>query len=416
MRRVLLISLLAAFGAWAAAQPHVEFGGEVATEFGVAFDGALPVASASLTLRAKGEVGSVPLPDASFQAELIGSYDAADGGADVRLGVAFATVYLPEWDLVAGQQIISWGSTDAVSPVDVLNPRDLSFPVADPAEQKLPVPAVRVILHAPEDVTFDVVVVPAFRASVPPGPRWQTGGAAVPALPPGVTIVGQAPTLDEAPVAELANVQVGARGTLAVDVLSGADVSLTYVHGIKTSPTASAQLVPTATPGQYLLQPVLHYDRYDLLGLDFSAATTWAVFRGEAAYTVTHDPDGTDPAIGNPGYQAVLEAEHTFSGGLLAQLEAIVEHTLAGQDSGGRTDISGLVSLHYQPSARVTTDASWLHDFSDGSGLLRPEVSYAFADGVTGTAELYVFYGRDGSRYGDWRDNGQLRIGLTYAF
>ncbi|MEJ2667373.1 MAG: hypothetical protein P8Z81_09795 [Deinococcales bacterium] len=414
MRRFLLAILLFACCGLAAAKPGVDVGGELSSEFGVAFDGTVSVASATLTLRASGEVGAGLFPDASFEAELIGSYDGAAGGGEVRLGKAYATVYLKQFDVIAGQQIIAWGTTDALSPVDVLNPRDLSFPVADPADDKLPIPALRVILHAPEGLTVDSVLVPVFEASVAPAARWQT--TAAPALPPGVQIVGQEPTDDERPGVELANVQFGVRATLDLDVLAGADVSLAYVHGIKTVPTVSVRLVPTPTAGEYLAQSVLSYDRYDLVGVDFSAATSWAVFRGEAAYTFTHDPNGTDPTIGNPGYQAVLEVEHTFPSGLLGQLEAIVEHTRADQGGTGQTTVSGLVTLHYEPSARASLEASWLFDLNDGSGMLRPHLDYAFADGVHGTADLYVFYGRDGSRYGAWKDNGQLRVGLTYAF
>lgn len=419
MRRILATLLLLALTGQTAAQATVQLGGETRATFGVAVDGTLPVASAGLTLRLSGEVGSGVLPDASYEAELVARYDAATGGADVHLGKAFATVYLSDTDLIVGQQIAFWGTTDAVNPEDVLNPRDLSYPVADPSEQRIPTPMIRVVVHDRADgVQLDFVLVPVFRASEAPAARWQS--AAAPGdlrLPTGVVVVGRADTLDELPPAKLGNVQFGARVTLDLGVLSGGEASLAYVHGIRTTPTASARLVPTQTPGQVLLQPVLSYDRYDLVGVDASVATDWAVFRGEAAYTFTHDPDGTDPAIGNPGFQAVLEVEHTFGSGTIGTLEGIVEHTNAdrGQDNAV-TAVSSLATVRYDASPRLTAEAAWLHDFSDGSGMLRPRVTYTFADGVHGEADLAVFYGRDGSRYGAWRDNSQLRLSLVYAF
>ncbi len=418
MRRVLIAVLLLALAATASAQASVHLGGEVKATFGVAFDGTLPIAASCLTLRANGDVGSGVFPDASYEAELVGCYDAATGLADVHLGKAFATVYLGDIDLMVGQQVAFWGSTDAVNPEDVLNPRDLSYPVADPAEQRIPVPMIRAIVHDRTDgLKLDLVVIPVFRASVQPGPAWQGAASAGASLPPGVTVVGQAPTENHLPEAKLANVQFGARATLDLDVLSGGDVSVAYVHGIRTTPTASVDVVPTATPGQILLQPVLDYDRYDLLGADVSLATSYAVFRGEAAYTFTHDPHGTDPTVGNPGYRAVLEAEHTFASGAVGALEAIAEHTNADQgQNNGVTEVSSLATVQYDATARLSTQAAWLHDFTDGSGMLRPRVRYTFADGVTGTADLAVFYGRDNSRYGAWRDNSQLRLSLSYAF
>ncbi len=418
MRRALVILLLLVLAATAAAQASIHLGGEVKATFGVAFDGTLPIAASCLTLHANGNVGSGVLPDASYEAEFIGCYDAATGQTDVHLGKAYATVYLGDTDLIVGQQIAFWGSTDAVNPEDVLNPRDLTYPVADPAAQRIPVPMIRAIVHdQPDGVKLDLVVIPVFRASQEPGPAWQTTTSTSITPPPGVTIVGQAATVDNLPEAKLANVQFGARATLDLSVLSGGDVSVAYFHGIRTTPTASANLVATSTAGQVLLEPVLNYDRYDLLGADFSLATSHAVFRGEAAYTFTHDPNGTDPAIGNPGYRAVLEAEHTFASGAVGTLEGIVEHTNAdqGQDNA-ITEISSLATIQYDASARLSAQAAWLHDFTDGSGMLRPQLSYTFADGVTGTADLAVFYGREGSRYGAWRNNSQLRLSLTYAF
>lgn len=418
MRRLAITVLLLALAAAAAAQASFHLGGEVKATFGVAFDGTLPIAASCLKLHATGDVGSGILPDASYEAGLMGCYDAATGLADVHLGKAYAAVYLGNVDLIVGNQVTFWGTTDAVNPEDVLNPRDLSYPVADPAEQRIPVPMIRAVVHDPTDgLKLDFVVIPVFTASQGPGAAWQTASQPSLVLPPGVTIVGQAATVDNLPAADLANVQFGARITLDLNVLSGGDVSVAYVHGIRTTPTASADLVPTAIAGQMLLQPVLNYDRYDLIGADFSVATAQAVFRGEAAYTFTHDPNGTDPTIGNPGYKAVLEVEHTFASGAVGALEGIVEHTNADQGQvNATTDVSSLATIQYDATARLSAQAAWLHDFTDGSGMVRPSLGYTFADGVTGNAELTVFYGRDGSRYGVWRDNSQLRVSLSYAF
>lgn len=48
--------------------------------------------------------------------------------------------------------------------------------------------------------------------------------------------------------------------------------------------------------------------------------------------------------------------------------------------------------------------------------MLRPNLSYTFADGLTGSVEAAVFYGRDGSAYGVWRDNSQVRLGVSFLF
>src|SRR5690606_9591413 len=80
-------------------------------------------------------------------------------------------------------------------------------------------------------------------------------------------------------------------------------------------PTLETTLVPTDTPGAFAVQPVLRYDRVHVVGTDFSGTLGPVVVRGEAAYTFTEDPNGQDPAIGNPSLQAVLGAEYAIPSG-----------------------------------------------------------------------------------------------------
>src|SRR5690606_5636205 len=156
--------------------------------------------------------------------------DAASEAAPLsaRLGRAYATAFLGDVDLSVGNQVVSWGSVDVLNPVDVVNPRDLSYPVADPASQKLATPMLRAVAHAPGGVTLDAVLVPVFVPSTLPGARWLPEGQLPGELPPGVTIVGIADPLEARPAFEVGNVQFGLRATLDLDLLGGADVSAVY--------------------------------------------------------------------------------------------------------------------------------------------------------------------------------------------
>lgn len=414
MRRTPLFLLVAALSGVAGAQATFDLGGEVAAEFGVAVDGRIPVSATSLRLDASGEIGSGFFPDASFRAELLAGYDAAEGDAEVRLENAHATLYLGDVDLKVGQQVVFWGSADGVNPVDTVNPRDLSKPIEDPAEQKLPVPMVRGTYHGPNDVRLDAVLIPVWRPGDVPDERWQTERQVSP--PPGVTIVGEAPPVDNRPEPELGNVQFGARATFGLDVLSGGDLSVAYFHGLRGTPTVSTELVPTDTPGQVVVQPVFDYDMYDLVGVDVELATQNVVFRGEAAYTMTGDPEGVDPRIQNHDVGIVLGAEYTFPGDVVASLSGIADYVAGDAGEDGETTVRAMLAGRYEASPRVELEGAWLHSLSDGSGLIRPAASYTFADGVTGTAELEALYGTDGSEFGDFRDNSALILAVEYAF
>lgn len=416
--RLLFTLLSLALAGAALAQVSFDLGGDVSADFGVAVDGYIPVAAAGLTLRLEGEVGSGFFPDAVFMAEVSAQYDAADRDSpfEVRLGRAYATAYLGPIDLSAGNQIVSWGSADVLSPVDVINPRDLSYPVADPARQKLATPMLRAVAHASGGVTVDVVLVPVFVPSVVPGARWQPAQQ----LPPGVTVVGVADPITARPAVEINNVQFGVRATLDVNVGGGADVSAVYYRGFRHLPSVAFVPLPTEQPGQFVIQPILAYDPIQLLGLDFSAVVGQFVLRGEAAYTFTGQPatlpGGAPAPVGTDTLEAVLGFETNVAGGPFVSVQAVYQHAAAGPVSEAAGRFSTAAVANYEPNNRMGLDFAWLHSWSDGSGALRPGLSYTFADGLVGTAEAAVFYGAAGSEYGAWRDNSQFRASVTFSF
>ena len=83
--------------------------------------------------------------------------------------------------------------------------------------------------------------------------------------------------------------------------------------------------MPTGTPGEVDLRPVARYDRLHVVGLDGSVALGDVVLRGEAAYLFTADPGGTDPAVGEPSFQAVFGAETPVPGGPRVVLQAVLD-------------------------------------------------------------------------------------------
>lgn len=437
LRGALAVLACVAVMSSALAQVSFDLGGKLSTEVGVNVSGDFTVAAVCLTLEGRGEVGSGFFPDAAFFAEVAGCYDAAlsagPTGEDpsdlsdllfgrpdpfsVRLGAAYATLYRPSFDLSVGLQKVSWGSADALAPLDVINPTDLSYPLAPPSERKLATLMVRAQVDAPVDgVALDLVLVPLFEPSVVPGPAWRPT-VVLPSFPPEAGIVGVAPPFDDRPAANLSNMQFGVRATFDLDLLDGTDASLTYFRGFKKLPTASFRVVPTGeVPGTFYLQPVLNYDRVHVLGFDFSSVTGAYVIRGDAAMTFTDDPDGVDPAIGNPSFQAVVGVERSLPGGAYLTAQLTYERVWPDAGADAAVDFASVLALRLEPDARTTAQAAWLHDYVDGSGVFMPSFGYRLADGVTAEVEGVLFYGRDGSRYGDWRGNSQLRLGVEYAF
>src|SRR5690606_9591415 len=76
---------------------------------------------------------------------------------------------------------------------------------------------------------------------------------------------------------------------------------------------------------------------------------------------------------------------------------------------------SGPRSRVRHPVRRTQLELAWMQSF-DGSGAVVPRATYTFAEGVTGEASAYVFYGAGGTEFGGWKDNAQLRLGVAYGF
>ncbi|HHO54915.1 MAG TPA: hypothetical protein ENK21_00845 [Trueperaceae bacterium] len=414
MKRLITLALL--LMSFSYAQVSFDMGGDLKTDFGVFFDdGLFSTASTQLDLKLAGEVGSGFFPDASFNALVRGKYNAITNTSSFSIREAYATAYLGDFDLSVGNQKVFWGSVDGFNPVDQINPRDLSNPFVDPEEQKTPIPMLRVVYNSAFDLKLDAVVIPVHVASTLPGARWQPKQAPM-QLPPGVQIVGQNPVINNLPEAKVGNIQYGVRASYNLDLLEGADVSASYFHGIRTTPTASAKLIPTANRGQFKVQPSLNYDMYDLIGLDFSVALPATVIRGEFAYTITGDPEGIIPTIQNHSFAAVLGSEYTFAGDIMTVGQIMFDYTAADKGKDASTRISSLLTASYDIDNYMNTKIIWLQNYSDGSGALRPAFTYKFADGVSASADVVFLYGSDTSQFGSLSKNSSLNLSFDYSF
>lgn len=442
LRLALTVTILA-FAAVATAQSSFDYGGSVTSELALRIDGSFPLASTCARLHGSGEVGSGFFPDAAFFVEFRACYDATaptgtrggfpDDIADIddladllgaerqplsfSLGRAYADLYLGDFELRVGRQTVAWGSADALTPLDVVNPSDLSFPLAEPGDRRLPTLALRLRYEPSRAVGLDFVLVPLFEPSILPGPDWR-GAMELPEMisDDGLTLV--LPLVrDERPAAGFGSLQAGLRATFDVGLFDGTDLSVTYFHGFRKTPTVAFEpVIDIEIPGFELLQPVLRYDRINVFGVDFSSIIGSYAVRGDFALTLGQDPRGTDPAIGNNGFAAVLGAERSFPGNTFGSAQLMLEHTAGDAGESGNTAFSSVVAVRREMDLRLTLQGAWLHNWSDGSGLVQPKVTYALAGGVSLVLDAAVFYGREHSRYGGWRDNTQLRAALSYAF
>lgn len=462
MRRVFItiLLLLAASG-----QAQKLFG-EIGAEFAPAVSGKYLLGEACTTLGFRGDIGEGFFPDASYRAELHGCYDAVTGTGNVELGETRLTVYLDNLDLRFGNQTVSWGSMSVFNPVDVVHAKNLSYPVADPQAAKLPSPMVRFDYYA-NAFSVQAFIIPVYRKMVTPSAAWPV---AIPELgePPaggmylfnpaelaGLDFEGSSELTalfvnEHVPEFSIANTQLGLRVNIPVDVLDGADVNVSYYRGFRHEPHVSftpvavsgplantvkqvvAQLPiseaekqqilallddPVLQQGLYLPLPEIAYTPINLFGLDFSAVTGSWVLRGEAAFELSADADGTNPALGNNRFSVAFGAETMLPGNAVVFGEVAYTHNFA--DHGKNNAVQSVQTAlggNYEFTNRLTLQGAWMHEWTSGGGVLQPSLSYQLADGLNLNASAAVFYGPEHTQYGLWSKQSHINIGVTYRF
>lgn len=360
------------------------------------------------TLKIGGTVGTEESPTAAFSASLTAGINLATRISRLELGEAYITSYLGDVDLSMGNLLVNWGATDLFSVLNTINPQDLSS--WDGAS--IAVPAIRAIWNLPADNRLEAILVPGFSPSTLP-----IGTVPIPTnLPSGVSIVGQDPVLDKQPSVGLENFQYGLRYTGGLALFDGGDFSLSYYGGPRHTPTVAVQLIPTAVPGQFTVQPVYSYDWIYVLGADTNLAIGEVVFRAEAAFTFTQDMDGTNPAIGNPSFEATAQTEFSIDK---------INYTVllnAGWRRGdiGQNDNFGLnlgLLLSHELDSRLALSGAWVQSLIDFSGTVVPRLEYTLADGLKGQGALKIGYGESGSRLNPGGGIvGQISLGLKLSF
>jgi hypothetical protein len=361
----------------------------------------------TFTLKFNGSLGAEDFPDATFSANLRLSFDAATGTTSVRLGETVLTAYLGDFDLSAGNLIVNWGSVDVLGVVNTINPIDAN------SLERIAIPVVRATWNISESIKLEGVIAPGFTPNTLP-----TSVGAMPAIapPPGVTIVGQDPTLDNRPTAMLENVQYGLRFTSALSVFDGGDISFSFYGGPRHTPTPTIKLNPTAQAGQFTVQAVINYDWIHVIGADTNLTLGNVAVRAEAAYTFTQDPNGTNSSIGNPSLEGIVQTEFTVSGiNLTGLLNSRWQRGETGTPDAFGINLGLIASSELD--ARITIAGAWLQSLTDGSGTIRPNLSYTLSDGFKLEVSAGLNYGGLGSSLNPTGlFEAEVRLGLKLSF
>jgi len=353
--------------------------------------------------KVSGKVGDPDRPAAQYQAELRADYDPETEETEVSIRETWVKAILGPVDLSVGKQILSWGTADVFTPIDVVNPRDYSLPPAS-ADEKLPLTMLRSVING-EGLVVDLVAVPFFAESKPPAGRW-VGGLGLPA---GVPTSGR----KRDPAATIGNMEFGGRAQRSFDLAQGLDLACSAFYGRETLPTAEVSISRDAAGAPTAAIVEQSYRRLLLVGLDGAFALgNGVLLKAEGSYSTFDRTDFLAPRSGCASTEALGGWEYTVLG-----VKTIGEYDAQWTNDGGSGSWArtALIVLSGDVGSRTSYKLTAAWDL-DGSGFLVPQATYTIADGLAVEGRAYAFWGLASTKYGEWKDDDVVEATVKYSF
>lgn len=323
---------------------------------------------------------------------------------------AYIDLHWEKADLRVGKQLIFWGKTDWINPTDNITPWDYTNITAEIEDYRLPVNAVKLDLYF-GDWTFEGVWVPFFKPNrIPLEFPEKIGG-----IPVGVYY--------NLPDSRPSNWQAGIRIS---SYFKGVDFSLSYWNGFDLFPTVYQYFyIPEQIPE---IQFEVKYLRQQVFGADFAYSKGKWVFKGEGAYFLTQDRDGTDPVVRNPHFYYVFGLDYNFSDRLVVNFQFIQDILIVEDKFSWRQELSE--ASHITPKRRSSLSCRlqykveniWsfqfisVYNFHEDDYFLLPIFTYYLADGINLYAGAAIFRGPEGSPFGKNKKYSKGFIELKYSF
>ena len=277
---------------------------------------------------------------------------------DFNRGEAYLDYYGQNTDYRIGWQTISWGAVDGNSPVDTMNPRDLSDPFAD--DNKIPVPAIAVE-HYFDNTKLDFIYQPVAE------------GDKLPGLTP------------ELPDRDLKNPALGLRYSYSSRDF---DLAGIYSRTLNYNPEVSATeyYFENSIGGELVYQ----FDR--------------SITRLDLAYNIPEDD-----------YQDIIDNELNY----VATYEINITSALLflGGIQGSQSDEDILIfNLDYMYDFYQNISFGAAYSLEESDYLINLEYTNDIADGMELKAGLYYFGDDNQGAYGQFQDDDHIYLSITRSF
>jgi hypothetical protein len=343
-------------------------------------------------------------------------YHYPDQDLDILLRQAYLDLHFGSMDIRLGKQQIIWGKADGVFITDILSPKDLrEFLLPDFEEIRIGINALKMSYYRGNS-TYEFVWMPVFQKGLMPSDtsRW------APSKPD--FLQGAEYDYSNAEVEKkLDNSQFAFRYSMLSSVI---DVELVTAYVWDELPTNHIYRSfdpETSQPTGLIVRPEHH--RLGIFGGSFSTTKGGFVIRGEGAYYTGKHFNTTEPA--HVGGTVRRDYLHYLAG---------VEYSLWGATVGGqliqesilnydnyiiqdrfRNTATFLISKNYRRET-VNVELFTYYGIDNNDALIRPKISYDFADGFEILAGANIFFGDASGYFGQFGKNDMIYAKVKYNF
>lgn len=341
-------------------------------------------------------------------------YHYFDRELELGLREAYMDMYFNNFDIRVGKQQIIWGKAEGVFITDVVAPKDLrEFLLPDFDEIRLGITVLKLNYYFGNS-TLEAVWAPVFTPTQMPegGSIWQPRMD----FPAPVSFDYSQAEMDPA----LKNSEVYLRfSTMA----SGFDYEL--VGGYFWYDDPGIQITRHIDPVSMQLSSLTlmpEYHRVSMGGGSISMPVGSLLLRAEGAYYSGRYFQTQNPAVAggkleknNLHYMAGLDYNLA---GITLSAQFIQEYIL-NHEEGMQNDALDN-TMTFMAKKDFLREKLWMEFFSyigfnNKDALLRPKITYNFADGFEVLGGANIFLG-DAGRFGQYKDNDMVYLKLKYSF
>lgn len=337
-----------------------------------------------------------------------------DRELSIGLREAYMDLFFKNFDIRLGKQQIIWGKAEGVFITDVVSPKDLSeFLLPDFDEIRMGVTSLKLNYYKGNH-NFEVVWAPVFTPTL---------------MPDGESIWSPVMPFPLQPEWDLSkseiNPSIKNSEVFARYALMASAFDLEFVGGSFYYDDPAFHLTRTFDLSTQQLTGIVaspEYHRVSMLGGSFSVPFSGFVLRGEGAYYSgryfqTNDPTDPDATVEKDNLHYMAGLDYTLAGTKLS-LQFIEEFIPEYNDKLMNREFEN--TMTFLAKKDFLREKLWIEFFayvglSSKDALIRPKVTYAFADGFEILGGANLFTGKDG-RFGQYDQNDMLYFKVKYSF